>query len=52
MLRLKALKVLSDLQEEVDQLTSTKTKEGTCLSPGGRRVRDTMAGDTMHKGSI
>lgn len=39
-LRLKALKLLSDLQEESGP-AHTETKEGTCRSSGGRRVRDT-----------
>lgn len=43
-LSLKALKLLSGLQEQVDQLTPTETKQGTCLSYGGRRVRDTTHG--------
>ena len=38
---LKASKILRDLQEEVDQLTPTETKQGIHFSSGGGRVRDT-----------
>lgn len=40
-MRLKASKILRNLQEDADWLTVTETKQGIHFSSGGRRVRDT-----------